>query len=143
MDLQSSRVLTVLLVSHACPGCAPLKHKTVDLDVTGILGPAGLGSGGGGAVVIGSRANLTRINSTSANPKAVYEGFGHPDYPTPRQIAAMHAAAIPAVHSVKVTVTKAQGKPPGGFKISGIELEPYSVVAVTVALHSTAGGRDL
>lgn len=116
-----SKTLTVLLASHTCPGCTPPPIQLVDFAVRGLGGIAG---------VVPVRASITRINATSANPKAAWESFGAPDYPTPREIAALHASSEPSVHPVGVRTL-----PSGDVEVTGVVLEPHTVLALKVHLQ--------
>ena len=73
-------------------------------------------------------ATVYRINATSGNPKAEWERHGAPDYPSPRQIAAIHAASEVKNSTVKVTWRD------GKIGLAGVTVEPYSLVAVRVSL---------
>ena len=91
--------------------------------------PAAGGLGG----VSSTAATVYRINATSGNPKAEWEKQGAPDYPSPRQIAAIHAASEVKNPTVKVTCRD------GKIGLAGVTVEPYSLVAVRVTL---AGDTD-
>lgn len=126
--------LTVVLANHACPhDCA----RPPDLNISfTIHGSADVGAGGGGSsmLVLGDvdagAVTVQRINATSANPKATWEALGAPDYPNPRQIAAIHAASVPSTEHV--TAVKTGGN---ALAVQGILLEAYSVVILKVPIH--------
>ena len=133
-DLHSSTAATILVANHACRHICP-EPSPVRLNIS----IAGIAADSLGATMA---ATLYRINATSGNPKAEWEKQGAPDYPSPRQIAAIHAAS--QVKNSTIAVTWRDGK----VEVAGVMVEPYSLVAVHVALKGddedvSTRGNDL
>jgi xylan 1,4-beta-xylosidase len=121
-DLAASKTLTVLVANHACRHRCP-KPSPVRLNIS-----ITTGAGNTGRIYRSRVATVYRINATSGNPKAAWEKQGAPDYPSPRQIKAIHSASNvkKSTHSISWREHTA--------KVPDIMVEPYSLVAVRIDL---------
>eukprot|EP01047_Picozoa_sp_COSAG01_P006656 COSAG01_NODE_244_length_20489_cov_21.366748_5_plen_1217_part_00 len=121
-DLAASKTLTILVANHACRHRCP-KPSAVRLNIS-----ITTGAGNTGRIYLSRVATVYRINATSGNPKAAWEKQGAPDYPSPRQIKAIHSASNvkKSTHSISWWEHTA--------KVPDIVVEPYSLVAVRIDL---------
>lgn len=76
-----------------------------------------------------SSALLRRIDDASTAPLSAWERQGAPDYPTPGQIAQLHAASEMPTSSVEISVDAGSGD-----AILTVELPPYGVAHVSIPL---------
>lgn len=117
-DLQSSSTLTILIANHACTHrCAAPKPLNLSLSLRGLASAP-------------KSATVARINATSANPKARWESLGAPDFPSPREIASIHAASV-VLESAAAVVERGSGI----WAVTGVVLETYSLVSVKIRLQ--------
>ena len=118
-DLHSSSTLTIIVANHACTHrCATPEPLNVTLDLRGLSAAP-------------KSATVARINASSANPKAKWEELGAPDYPSPSEIASIHAAS--AVLESPAAVVEHES---GVWVVTDVLLEPYSVLAVKLRLKA-------
>ena len=75
-----------------------------------------------------SSVTVYRIDPTHANPQAVWQSWGSPQYVTDKQIAAMHAASAVKAEALAV----AWDKPAAGFAEIEIDLPGYSAAHIVI-----------
>ena len=72
-------------------------------------------------------ALLSRIDDDHANPRRAWQDMGEPDYPSPRQVEALHAASAlrPQIHPLRVTEGRIE---------CDLVLPPQSIAALKICL---------
>lgn len=119
---------------------APVNEtRTIQLTLRCTSVPAtatGRGSNAGG-IGSGSSAVVRTINSTCANPKAVWvENMNSVQWPTAAQIEVLHTASRPCTETVPLSWDR-------GVAMLEVSLEAYAVAEVAVICRGGSGQQDI